>query len=123
MKIVATDKVEYDHGRSKVKTMAMSDFKKKALREMNTRFVWTVLVITVFFMLLNYAVTFVAKLFSENFSEGAISKALANGNLTDAMNGFSFLDLAQIILFVFWALFMLVLFSKWIFRQIIARRK
>lgn len=103
--------------------MAMSDFKKKALREMNTRFVWTVLVITVFFMLLNYAVTFVAKLFSENFSEGAISKALANGNLTDAMNGFSFLDLAQIILFVFWALFMLVLFSKWIFRQIIARRK
>ena len=103
--------------------MAMSNFKKKALQEMNIRFVWAVLLISIVFGMLDYAVLFLAKLFDKNISSGSIAVFFAGGSLSEVINSFSFLDLAHVMLFIFWSLLMLVILSKWIFRQIIARRK
>ncbi len=91
--------------------MAMSEFTKKALRDMNTRFAWVVLFITLIFIGLDYAVQW----FSRNLT--------VTINPPDFFNGYSYSAIIEFILFGLWAFLMLILMMKWLFRQYIARRK
>lgn len=81
--------------------MAISDLTKQALRKLNIQVVWTVLMITVFCGLLDYAIMFSGGL--------GVSKEI--------------IGLGHLVVFAVWVVLMLILLSKWLYKQIIARRK
>lgn len=98
--------------------MAMSEFKKKALREMNVRFAWAVLIVTAFFKAMDWGVDW----FVRNLTSNLLPYSIQEMGLPVILEGVSYSSLIKLILFICWVAMLLILLFKWTFRQIIAHR-
>lgn len=98
--------------------MAMSEFKKKALREMNIRFAWAVLIVTAFFRAMDWVVDW----FTRNLTRNLLPYSVQEMGLPAVLEGVSYSSIIKLILLVCWIGMLLVLLFKWTFRQINARR-
>lgn len=98
--------------------MPMSEFKKKALREMNIRFAWAVLIVTAFFRAMDWVVDW----FTRNLTRNLLPYSVQEMGLPAVLEGVSYSSIIKLILLVCWIGMLLVLLFKWTFRQINARR-
>lgn len=98
--------------------MPMSEFKKKALREMNIRFAWAILIVTAFFRAMDWVVDW----FTRNLTRNLLPYSIQEIGLPAVLEGVSYSSIIKLILLVCWVGVLLVLLFKWAFRQINARR-
>jgi len=101
--------------------MAMSDFKRKALRDMNKRFLMVALVISSLFAAIYYALVFIEEMFDKKLAESVAAGDIESATLIAADSTISFIGMIQAAVISGWVLIMILMIFKWLFRQYIAR--
>lgn len=101
--------------------MAMSDFKRQALRDMNKRFLMVALVISSLFAAVYYALAFAEEMFDKKLAESVAAGEIESVSLIAADNAISFMGIMQAAVISGWVLVMILMIFKWLFRQYIAR--